>query len=387
MGRSCTICESETREAIEEALSAGEPLRDIAEKYGASKSSLGRHRGHTLSPGAVVVEEEEDLEDVTEQEPDLDPWCSKAWAEIKAELSLLTAERNARAPEIKAALQRLAQEQDRIQAEQERLRLRAAEIPSEIKRQEAALVESLAGGGDPSEIREELHRLAGEQVALSREITLLPLGGRLKGISERERELIVRGRALEEAPGRYLLLEAAKLRGELADLERRGQDLEAEITEGLSCPKWREDRSRTASQWGRTKDCPHRHPDIGTLEELAKNLREKRLEIEALAEPTSRLRDLEVKVLEWGRREWISFLAKNRGGKLDLYEVKEAAALLGLDYRAIRYQYNPPDPALELLRDLEAQGLGRVEVVKSVGYEPRRYFFCMEAEGDKKNDQ
>lgn len=71
MGRSCSICESETRQGIEEALAAGEALRDIAERYGKSKSSLGRHRDHIdiasvaaqEETGAVAVEEVEPLQE------------------------------------------------------------------------------------------------------------------------------------------------------------------------------------------------------------------------------------------------------------------------------------------------------------------------------------
>ena len=43
MGRPCTICTHTDRVAIEDALEAGQPLRDIAAAYGASKTALHRH--------------------------------------------------------------------------------------------------------------------------------------------------------------------------------------------------------------------------------------------------------------------------------------------------------------------------------------------------------
>jgi hypothetical protein len=42
----CTICRSPARARIDQALSTGEPIRDIAAREGVSKSVVGRHRTH-----------------------------------------------------------------------------------------------------------------------------------------------------------------------------------------------------------------------------------------------------------------------------------------------------------------------------------------------------
>ena len=42
----CTICQHPERGAIDKAIKEGASLRDIAEKYGSSKSTLSRHKAH-----------------------------------------------------------------------------------------------------------------------------------------------------------------------------------------------------------------------------------------------------------------------------------------------------------------------------------------------------
>src|SRR5512135_2510393 len=44
MSRRCSICEHPDRQRIEEALVAGQSLRDIAGRFGVYTSSLGRHK-------------------------------------------------------------------------------------------------------------------------------------------------------------------------------------------------------------------------------------------------------------------------------------------------------------------------------------------------------
>jgi site-specific DNA-adenine methylase len=46
----CTICRSPARQRIDQALAAGDSLREIAQREGLSKSVLGRHREHRLEP-------------------------------------------------------------------------------------------------------------------------------------------------------------------------------------------------------------------------------------------------------------------------------------------------------------------------------------------------
>jgi len=48
MPRVCTVCAHAEREAIDKLLIAGEGLRDIAGRYGLSKSSLERHKANHL---------------------------------------------------------------------------------------------------------------------------------------------------------------------------------------------------------------------------------------------------------------------------------------------------------------------------------------------------
>ena len=44
--RVCTICTHQRRPEIDRALLAGEPLRNIAQRYGTSPAALHRHKGH-----------------------------------------------------------------------------------------------------------------------------------------------------------------------------------------------------------------------------------------------------------------------------------------------------------------------------------------------------
>src|SRR3989442_11375886 len=48
MPRTCTVCRHPERPAINAALVAGEPLRDIAVRFGLSRSALDRHNGEHL---------------------------------------------------------------------------------------------------------------------------------------------------------------------------------------------------------------------------------------------------------------------------------------------------------------------------------------------------
>lgn len=57
MPPTCTVCRSVQRQEIEEALLAGEPLRNIAKRTGTSPATLLRHRPHIAA--AVVRRAEE----------------------------------------------------------------------------------------------------------------------------------------------------------------------------------------------------------------------------------------------------------------------------------------------------------------------------------------
>jgi hypothetical protein len=60
MPRRCTICEHPTRDAIDQALVAGQTLRDIASHYHLSKSALARHKVSHAPP--ALIQDTDDLE-------------------------------------------------------------------------------------------------------------------------------------------------------------------------------------------------------------------------------------------------------------------------------------------------------------------------------------
>jgi hypothetical protein len=54
--RTCSVCGHPDRQGIDQALAAHEPYRDIAGRFGTSKSALQRHR-HTHAPGPPSLED------------------------------------------------------------------------------------------------------------------------------------------------------------------------------------------------------------------------------------------------------------------------------------------------------------------------------------------
>jgi hypothetical protein len=66
MPRTCTVCRHNQREAIEQALLAGEPLRNIAKRYGTSATALHRHR-HDHLPAALTRANERATEKAEDQ--------------------------------------------------------------------------------------------------------------------------------------------------------------------------------------------------------------------------------------------------------------------------------------------------------------------------------
>ncbi len=57
MPRTCTICAHAEREAIDAALVAGEPFRNIAERSGTSPPALFRHRADHIPPALAQATE------------------------------------------------------------------------------------------------------------------------------------------------------------------------------------------------------------------------------------------------------------------------------------------------------------------------------------------
>ena len=60
-GNTCSICNNEAKEAIDQVLVAGTSLRDIAGRTGLSKSSLDRHAQNHLSATLVKAAEDREL--------------------------------------------------------------------------------------------------------------------------------------------------------------------------------------------------------------------------------------------------------------------------------------------------------------------------------------
>jgi hypothetical protein len=61
MTRVCTVCTHPQREAIDRALIAGEPYRDIARRQNISKDAIARHKSDHLPPAMVKAAEVEDV--------------------------------------------------------------------------------------------------------------------------------------------------------------------------------------------------------------------------------------------------------------------------------------------------------------------------------------
>lgn len=61
MPRTCTVCVHPQRPAIDAALVRGEPLRNIAERFGTSATALHRHKAEHLPRSLVAAAEVEDV--------------------------------------------------------------------------------------------------------------------------------------------------------------------------------------------------------------------------------------------------------------------------------------------------------------------------------------
>lgn len=55
MGRSCSVCADPGRQAVDEALLAGEPYRNIAQRSGISLGALSRHRAHAVNRNTPLL--------------------------------------------------------------------------------------------------------------------------------------------------------------------------------------------------------------------------------------------------------------------------------------------------------------------------------------------
>jgi hypothetical protein len=59
--RSCTVCTHEARKEIDRALVAGEPFRNIAERFGTSAAALHRHKADHLPVKLTKAREAEEV--------------------------------------------------------------------------------------------------------------------------------------------------------------------------------------------------------------------------------------------------------------------------------------------------------------------------------------
>ena len=59
MSRACTVCTHREREAIDAALAAGEPYRNLVERYGLSLGAIARHKEHLPAHVARARDAEE----------------------------------------------------------------------------------------------------------------------------------------------------------------------------------------------------------------------------------------------------------------------------------------------------------------------------------------
>ena len=59
-GQTCTVCTHESKEAVDQAIVAGESNRVIASQYGLDKSAVGRHRQNHLPATLVKAAEAKD---------------------------------------------------------------------------------------------------------------------------------------------------------------------------------------------------------------------------------------------------------------------------------------------------------------------------------------
>ena len=60
-GNTCSICKNEAKEAVDQALVAGESNRVIASRYGHSQAAVGRHSQNHLSATLVAAAEAQEL--------------------------------------------------------------------------------------------------------------------------------------------------------------------------------------------------------------------------------------------------------------------------------------------------------------------------------------
>ncbi len=87
MGRTCTICAHPELAAIEMALETDRPLRDIAPRFGVSKTALHRHLQAHTSEHAVQTPQRTEISTPERRSPRL--WTLARWALVIVGVVLL----------------------------------------------------------------------------------------------------------------------------------------------------------------------------------------------------------------------------------------------------------------------------------------------------------
>lgn len=214
MGRTCSICEAETRPAIEEALAAGEALRAISERFGTSKSALARHRGHLDQgedgaelieevAGEVAAEEAPAESGPQEQERPPDAYEERLWA-IQDHLDKLRALSREEAPGLRAAIGRLCDEERAVQEEEGRLAREAEQLAQELKRLETIEVALVARGQDTTSVKAEIEAARRELIQVRAEQAILQESGKIPMIQDKRWKIERQLSYLEAAPGGFL---------------------------------------------------------------------------------------------------------------------------------------------------------------------------------------
>ncbi len=111
MPRTCTICTHQQRQAIDKALIAGEPFRNIAERFGTSATALTRHKDDHLPARMVKAHERQDVRqaiDIVQQLKAVNSACWHVLSEARAsgdgELILKASDRITKHIELQAKL-------------------------------------------------------------------------------------------------------------------------------------------------------------------------------------------------------------------------------------------------------------------------------------------
>ena len=111
MPRTCTVCSHPDRPAVDTALIAGEPYRDIGRRFRVSKDAVARHKDEHLPAGMVKAQEVTDVRhaiDVVQQLKAINGVCMSVLKDARdqgdGDLALKAVDRIQRQIELQAKL-------------------------------------------------------------------------------------------------------------------------------------------------------------------------------------------------------------------------------------------------------------------------------------------